>query len=454
MGSHGRQLRLAHNRFTIPTLNGDSMLNRRDFFRASVATAAGTLAFSGSALAELAEQAPSLPDRSLYDRDQDAYWAEVRKQFLIPENEIYLNNGTCGSSPLPVLKAVFDAYSRYETMDDPNPEDYPLFGYGPFDQFRRPLADFVGVTKDEIAIVRNATEANAIMANGLDLKPGDEVIMSDQEHPSGEAPWYMRAKRYGIVVKKFAIQKPAKSPSDILNAVNDAITPRTRVIFVSQCTTVTGVILPVKEICSLARSKGIVSMVDGAQVAGMMPLKIREIGCDMYGSSPHKWLMSPKGSGFLFVRDEMIDRMWSNTTTAGWDDPKQRAGRFQQYGSANIPVVAGMIASIKFAQDIGLDRIQKRHCALADYAHAELVKRGAESWTSPDPTMRCAIAALNLTPVQIYDLENWMWKNHRIRIRGGGPSKIRVATAYYVSKKDIDKFLMRYDEYSKSVLPS
>ena len=99
------------------------MLNRRDFFRASVATAAGTLAFSGSALAELAEQAPSLPDHSLYDRDQDAYWAAIRKQFLIPADEIYLNNGTCGSTPLPVLKAVFDSYNRFETMDDPNPED-------------------------------------------------------------------------------------------------------------------------------------------------------------------------------------------------------------------------------------------------------------------------------------------------------------------------------------------
>ncbi len=427
------------------------MLNRRDFFRASVATAAGTLALSGSALAELAEQAPSLPDRSLYDHSEDAYWAAIRKQFLIPENEIYLNNGTCGSSPLPVLKAVFDAYNRFETMDDPNPEDYPLFGYGPFDQYRQPLADFVGVSKDELAIVRNATEANAIMANGLDLKPGDEVVMSDQEHPSGENPWFMRAKRYGIVVKKFTIPKPPKSPSEILNAVNDTITPRTRVVFVSHATTVTGVVLPVKEICSIARSKGIVSMVDGAQVPGMMPLNIREIGCDMYGASPHKWLMSPKGSGFLYVRDEMIDRMWSNTTTAGWDDPKQRAARFQQYGSANVPIVAGMVASIKFAQDIGLDRIEKRLRWMADYAHAELVKRGAESWTSPDRSMRCAIASLNLAPVQVGDLEMWMWKNHRIRIRGGAPSKIRMAAGYYVQKKDMDQFLSKYDEYRKAV---
>ena len=421
-------------------------LNRRDFFRASLA-GASTLALSGSALAAIAEQAPDLPERSQYDSDPEAYWSGIRKQFLIPADEIYLNNGTCGSTPLPVLKAVFDAFNRAEMLDDENPEQYPLFGYGAFDQYREPLAKFIGVTKDEIAIVRNATEANAIMANGLDLKPGDEVLMSDQEHPSGEGPWMLRAKRQGIVVKKFTLAKPVKSPDDVLNAVNDAITPKTRVIFVSQVTTVTGVMLPVKEICSLARSKGLVSMVDGAQVTGMMPLNVREIGCDMYGSSPHKWLMSPKGTGYLYVRDEMIDRVWSNTTTAGWDDPKMRAARFQQYGSANLPVVAGMIAAIDFAQQIGLDRIEKRHRQLADYAHQQLTKRGAESWTSPRPDMRCAIATVNLAPVQTMDLETWLWKNHKIRIRGGAPSKLRFAAGYYVSPREIDRFLAAYDQY-------
>ena len=422
-------------------------MNRRDFFRSSALGAGAALAFPTGAFAELTEKTPSLPGRALYDRDPEAYWAAVRKLFVIPADEIYLNNATCGSTPLPVLQAVFDAFHKAETLDDPNPEQYPLFGYGVFDQYRQPLAEFVGVSKDEIAIVRNATEANSIMANGLDLKPGDEIIMSDQEHPSGEGPWMLRAKRQGIVIKKFTIPKPPKSPADVLNAVEAQITARTRVIFVSQITTVTGALLPVKEICSLARSKGLISMVDGAQATGMMPLNIREIGCDMYGSSQHKWLMSPKGSGFLYVRDEVIDHVWSNTTTAGWDDPKLRAARFQQYGSANEPIVAGMVASIKFAQEIGLDRIEKRHRQLADYAHQELLKRGGESWTSPLPEMRCAIATVNLAPLQMMDFENWIWKRHRIRIRGGAPSKLRFAAGYYVGKPEVDRFLAALDEY-------
>ena len=266
-----------------------------------------------------------MPGRSAFDQSEDDYWKQIRRQFIIPDDEVYLNNGTVGSCPLPVLKAVFDSYHETNAMNQSDPEDYPIWGYGPWNEYRDPLAQFIGVTRDELAFVRNATEANNFMANGLDMKPGDEVLMSDQEHPSGQEPWKLRAKRYGIVVKEYEIPKPLTNTADLLNRINDAITPRTRVLFTSQITTTTGVIQPVKEICALAKTKGLVSMVDGAQVTGMMQLNVKEIGCDMYGSSPHKWLMAPKGTGFLYVRDEMIDRMWSTVTTAGWDDPKLRA---------------------------------------------------------------------------------------------------------------------------------
>ncbi|MGH9641520.1 MAG: aminotransferase class V-fold PLP-dependent enzyme, partial [Terriglobales bacterium] len=119
--------------------------------------------------------------------------------------------------------------------------------------------------------------------------------MTDQEHPGGEHPWDLRAKRYGIVVKKLALPRPAQNPAQVVQVFNDAITPRTRVIFFSHITTVTGVVLPAKEICALARSKGILSAVDGAHVPGMMRLNLHELGCDMYSSSPHKWLQAPKG---------------------------------------------------------------------------------------------------------------------------------------------------------------
>ena len=348
-----------------------------------------------------------------------------------------------------MLRAIFDGYNQTEKMDQQDPEDYPIWGYAAWNEFRDPLAAFVGCTRDEIALLRNATEANSYIANGIDMKPGDEVLMTDQEHPGGEQPWNLRAKRYGVVVKKITLPKPPQNSAQVLRLFNDAITPRTRVIFFSHITTVTGVVLPAKEICALARSKGILSAVDGAHVTGMMRLDVHDLGCDLYSSSPHKWLQAPKGSGFLYVRDEVIDRLWNTIATEGWDEPKLRAERFQRIGSSNVPSLWGLRASIDLANKIGMERIERRHRQQADYIFGEMVKRSAESWTSPDPTLRCAIVTVNVPTIQRMDLENWLWKEHKIRIRGGEPSKLRLSTPYYLLRKDIDRFLEKFDEYRK-----
>jgi selenocysteine lyase/cysteine desulfurase len=425
------------------------VLNRRHFLSTTATGIAASLAIRGSLFAQL-EKTPPLPDRSLLDKDEDTYWAEMRKQFLIPADEVYLNNGTVGSSPAPVLRAIFDGYTTTEKMDQQDPEDYPIWGYAAWNQFRDPLAAFVGCKRDEIALLRNATEANSYIANGVDLKPGDEVLITDQEHPGGEHPWDLRAKRYGIVVKKIVLPKPVPDAVTVLELFSRAITPRTRVVFFSHITTVTGVVLPAKEICALARSKGILSAVDGAHVPGMMKLNVHEIGCDMYTASPHKWLQAPKGSGFLFVRDEVIDRLWNTIATEGWDDPKLRAERFQRIGSSNVPSLHGLRAAIELANDIGIDRIEKRHRQMGDYLLREMSKRGAESWTSPNPALRCAIVTVNVPPIVRVELENWLWAERKIRLRGGEqPSKLRLSTPYYVLQKDIERFLAAFDEYKK-----
>lgn len=431
-------------------------MNRRNFL-GSLAAAAAFNSIPNTRLSALPSAeclwgpAPPLPPRTLYDQNPDAFWAELRKQFLIPNDEVFLNNGTVGSNPYPVLKGMLDSLHENEQMAQSDPEQYPIWGYEADNTYRDALAQFVGATRDQIALTRNATEANNYIANGLEMKSGDEVLMSDQEHPGGEEPWNLRAKRYGVVVRKFEISKPPKNAAEILNRVNDAITPRTRIIFVSHITTVTGVVLPVKEIAALARSKGIISAFDGAHVPGMMRLNISEIGCDLYTASPHKWLQAPKGTGFLFLRDDSVmSKTWNTIATAGWNQPELKAERFQRIGSSNLLNLAGLRAAIDFAGWIGLDRIEQRHRQLADYIHTEMVKRGAESWTSPDPAMRCGIATVTVAPAKMPDLEYWMWKNHKIRIRGGAPHKIRLSTPYYLQKAEIDRFLQKFDEYKKS----
>jgi isopenicillin-N epimerase len=427
------------------------MMDRRSF----LSSFAGLAALAGSPLPDvcqdiLARAPDKLPDRGLYDTNEEAYWTEVRKLFLIPDDEVYLNNGTVGSSPTPVLKAVFEGYRDSERLAQADPEDYPIWGYAAWNQFRDPLAEFVGCKRDELALLRNATEANNYIANGLDLKAGDEVLMTDQEHPGGEHPFNLRAKRYGIIVKKVILPKPVPDAATVLTLFNDAITPRTRVLFFSHITTVTGVVLPAKELSALARSRGILSAVDGAHVPGMMNLNVHDLGCDLYSGSPHKWLQSPKGTGFLYVRDEVIDRVWNTIATEGWDEPQIRAERFQRIGSSNVPALYGLKASIDFANQIGLDRIEKRHRKMADHILDEMKQRGAKSWTSPDAALRCGISTVTIEPSKMPEPEIWMWKEKKIRIRGGLPSKVRLSTPYYLLKKDIDRFLAAYDEYRKS----
>ncbi len=427
------------------------MFDRRGF----LSSFAGLAALGSSPLPDacqdiLAHSPGQLPGRALYDTDEEAYWTEVRKLFLIPEDEVYLNNGTVGSSPTPVLKAVFDGYRDSERLAETDPEDYPIWGYAAWNQFRDPLAEFIGCKRDELALLRNATEANSYIANGLDLKPGDEVLMTDQEHPGGENPWNLRAKRYGIVVKKVTLPRPVPDAATVCNLFNEAITPRTRVLFFSHITTVTGVVLPAKQLAALARTKGILSAVDGAHVPGMMKLDVHELGCDMYSASPHKWLQAPKGTGFLYVRDEVIDRMWNTIATEGWDEPKIRAERFQRIGSSNVPALCGLQASIEFAHQIGMDRIEKRHRKMADYILSEMQGLGARSWTSPDPALRCGIATVTVEPYQMPGPELWMWKEKKIRIRGGLPSKVRLSTPYYLLRTDVDRFIEACKEYRET----
>jgi isopenicillin-N epimerase len=423
------------------------MLNRRAFVSSATI---GTLLAPLSTEALAATKAAPLPPTDLHTRNADAYWAALRQQFLIPANVVNLNVGTVGSSPRPVLKAIFDGFESTEQMTQPGSEDYPIWGYGPWVEYRKPFADFMGAHVDQMAILRNCTEANSYVANGFDMKAGDEVLISDEEHGSGEQPWNLRARRYGIVVKKFAMPKPPKDAAEILNRINDAITPKTKILFISHISTATGVVLPIKQIAALARSKGIVSAVDGAHVPGMMKVDLNDLGVDLYTGSMHKWLFATKGTGFLYLRDEgVMNRVWNTIATGGYDDPTRKADRYMQIGSSCIPTLMGLNAAIALANQIGMDRIEARHRMLADYIHDAMMQRGAESWTSPDPTLRCAITTVNVPPVKRMELQDWLWTNHRIRIRGGEPSKLRLATPYFLSKADIDHFLDRYDAFRK-----
>ncbi len=342
------------------------MAHRREFlqYAAMAAVAAGApVARAAEALG--AEGDPPLPPRALFDADAERYWAALRRQWLLAPDRVNLNCGMLGCSPLPVIRAMVEHLQSSESFRE---DDLPRFGFEEnayLKKVRTSLAEFVGCSRDELALTRNTTEGNAIVANGLDLKPGDEVILTDQEHHSARGSWEMQAARRGIVLVPVRIPKPPRSAYEIQCLLETQITERTRVITLSHVTTSTGVVLPVKELCALARKRGVLTHVDGAHAIGQVPINLREIGCDFYTASPHKWLMAPKGCGLLYIREEHLDKLWPLIGTNHWQDKALKAYRFSNFGTSNLSVMVGLQAALDFFREIGPERIYARGHQLA-----------------------------------------------------------------------------------------
>lgn len=433
------------------------MMERRGFLGAlGAAVAAGALPFPEAAEAQRIEHdlcaaAPPLPSDVLFRSRPEAYWAELRKQWLFRPGFLYLNNGTVGSCPLPVVRPWIESILKTEEMEDDDTEQYPLWGYGPWDQYRKPVAEFINAPYEDLALVRNATEGLNYVANGLDMKPGEQVLTTDEEHPSGLQPWLLKSKRYGIEVKQVQMPKPPKDKQQILDLLESGRTPRTRVVMISHVNTTTGCVMPAKEICAWARQHNMLTLVDGAHAVGMIPVDVSAMGCDFYVSSPHKWLLAPKGCGLLYIRREIQDRLWNTITSAGWDHPELRGARLQSFGSTNASLLAGWMAALDFFKTVGTQRIERRIRDL----HASLKKSmagipGAEIQSGAGEEFTGAILAVNFPKQDRRKMQDWMYKTHRIRIRGTSGTRLRLSTHIYHSQADLDRFLEALREYLKA----
>lgn len=420
------------------------MQTRRELFRRA---AVGAAAFGLPATwveRALAGETPRLPPPRLLDTDPDRYWAELRRQWLLAPDHVNLNCGSVGCSPLPVLNAVIDHLLSAEAFREPA---YPWFGYEespPLRELRDALTAFLRCKRDELALVRNATEANNVVANGLDLKAGDEILLTDQEHPGGRCCWEQKAARHGIKLNTVTLPRPPASAEDIVDRFAKAITPRTRVVFFSHITTTTGLVLPAKELCKLARDRGALSHVDGAHAIGQVPLDLTDLGCDFYAASPHKWLMAPKGTGTLFVREELLDRLWVTIATAGWQDRGLKAYRFSSFGTSNLSVMVGLKAALDFHKALGPDRVYARIHELAKRLRDRLKER---------PRLRLVNASaepfyagmVSFEPVK-GDLKGVLAELAARNVRvAGGPDRIRVATHVFTQSTELNTFLDAVD---------
>ncbi|MEO5953553.1 MAG: aminotransferase class V-fold PLP-dependent enzyme, partial [Chloroflexia bacterium] len=298
--------------------------------------------------------------------DDDNAWLKIRKeQFALPDWRAYLNTGSVGAAPNRVVRATNDYLALGASYST---DQYPRWGYEAMDAHRMALAKFLGTTKEQLALTHNATESMSLIANGLDLKSGDEVLITDQEHPSGRGCWQLKQARTGIRVREAKIPIPPDSSAQIAEALLSQIRPETRVLSFSGITTHSGLRFPVAEICKAARAKGVITVVDGAHMPGQVDFKIDELGCDVFAGSLHKWLLTPPGCGVLYVNQAFQSKLWPTIVVEGWQNSKD-AIKYMQLGCNNRAELEGTLEALRFIEELGRQRIYDRIHHLAQYAY-------------------------------------------------------------------------------------
>jgi L-cysteine/cystine lyase len=416
---------------------------RKNFIKqVSAATLAG-VSLQGLAKSSHIQQITAF-DKTIA-HDDESYWQTVRQLFPLTKDLAYLNNGTMGPSPYPVIEAM-----RRAMMDCDQ-----LGNYGGWEATATKLAKFVKVNDDEIALTHNVTEGINIACWGLPLKKGDEVIMTTHEHVGGAFPWLNRRKLHGIVIKTFT---PASTASETLNLISSLINKKTRAIVVPHIPCTQGQILPAKEICKLAKDKGLYSIIDGAHGAGMMPLNLHDMGCDVYASCCHKWMLGPKGTGFLYVRKDFQDTLQPYFVGGGSDNAKWNMmaavpemgdyapSAHRYYGATqSIGLYKGVEASIDFIETIGQENIYNRIKALGKYAQDQLLQHAdkLDVITPTEEQSRCSIIGFKMKTVEYMKFYNTCAEN-KVRIRAvheNGLDSLRVSTHIYNTTNDVDKLI-------------
>lgn len=371
--------------------------------------------------------------------DED-YWAVIQRAFTVNPNIILLNNGGVSPSPLIVQQAV----ERYNQLANEGPS---YFMWRILDQGREPLREKLallgGTTPDEIAINRNATEALNTVIYGMDLKRGDEVIGTKQDYPNMVQAWQQRAAREGIVYKQVSFEFPIEDEDLIVSVFEKAITPATKVIHITHVINWVGQIMPVQKICRLAHNKGIEVIVDGAHSFGLLDFKIPDLECDYFGTSLHKFLSAPIGSGMLWIKKDKIAKIWPLTCNSKPNSDDIR--KFETLGTRSFPIEQGIGEAINFHNAIGAKRKEERIRYLKNY-WAQKVQNtpGIKLHTSLKPAYSCSICGVSIngmTPQEVDAALFGQYKIHTSAIVWENISCIRITPHVYTTLPDLDKLV-------------
>src|ERR1700722_947096 len=377
------------------------------------------------------------------------FWSVIQRGYSVSPQIINLNNGGVSPSPIVVQQAV----ERYNQLSNEGPS---YFMWQILDQGREPLrqklAHLAGTPADEIAINRNATESLNTIIFGLPLKAGDELVGSKQDYPNMMSAYRQRAERDGIVYKQISFDFPIEDNDVIVKAYEQAMTPRTKLVHVTYMVNWVGQLMPVQQIADMAHAHGAEVIVDGAHSFGLIDFKIPDLHCDYFGTSLHKFLSAPIGSGMMWVKRDKIEKLWPLTCAADPHSPDIR--KFESIGTRSFPIEQGIGEAINFHEAIGSRRKQERIFYLKNYwaTRAKEIP-GVKLHTSLDPRFSCAICGVSIdgiTPGQLTSALFSKYKIHTVGIDYEAMHHVRVTPHVYTRIDDLDKFVGALGEISAS----
>ena len=380
----------------------------------------------------------------------EGFWDSVREQFVLSPDLAIMNAANLCPSSAPVLDLL---YANTKDMDrDPSFNNRAKLGEGK-ETTRRLLADFLRVTPDEIVITRNTSEGSNMVSSGLNLKAGDEVVIFEDNHPSNNEAWNEKAKRFGFTVTVIPQVNPHPGAAHYIDAFTKAMSSRTKVIAFTHLTSTVGDPFPAKELCRIARERGILSHLDGAQTFGLLDVDLSDIQPDFYSGSSHKWPCGPKETGVLFVGKQAQPKIWASVISA-YKGPSGISKTFEGFGQRDEPAIIAFGEALTFQTKIGRKIIENRARELAQALMQGLQKiDGVKLWTNPAPDRSVAIVTFLPGSLDVPKLSNALYTNDRIACAtrtGTDRPGLRLSPHLYNSHHEVERVLAAMKKYMAS----
>ena len=409
--------------------SGAQSLKRRQFLQNGLLTA-------GALLGSVGSQAQSGSLTLNASGSDEAFWQQVRAQFAFPESTVPMN----AANLCPSFRAVSEAVDRMTFDID---ADCSFNNRGKYSDMlehsRSVIAAQLNVSADEIALVRNTSEANNMINNGLDMQAGDEVLIWDQNHPTNNVAWDVRAARFGIRTRRVSVPAQAASQQELVDAFVDALSSQTRVLTLTHVSNVSGIKLPVKAIIEAAHARDIYVHVDGAQSWGAFDLDLKDMGADSYSASAHKWYMGPKEVGLLYIAEQNIDRIWPSEVAPGWGNDAEAdpigARKFESLGQRDDAALAALTTAAELHNQIGMQRTEARIVHLSQRLKSGIRDAGLELVTPFSEELSHGVCIIRVSGGG--DLVNRLYSE--FGLAGAPTGGVRFSPTIYNTEVHIDR---------------